>query len=221
MRELVVFDMDDTLLLNNSWVELHRAFGLSESEDRMMLDWFAEGVLTYRQWADLIARIYRSRKKANRGRADAAFRNCSLHPSVHAVVAEMKRRGYEVAILSGGIHDLVADVARRLELRHFLGNHSLLYDEHDRFLGLDIAGNDFEFKVNALSALCDRLGISPRACYCVGDGMNDEKLFELTGRGILICPPGTSPRTRSHWRRISDLSDTPSAIPAKPGEPAP
>lgn len=213
MKQLIVFDMDDTLLVNNSWVELHRAFGLSELEDRMMLDWYAEGVLTYRLWADLIARIYRSRKKANRQRAAEAFKDCLLQPSAPAVVAEMKRRGYEVAILSGGVHDLVADVARRLEVRYFLGNQRIRYDEQDRFVDLETSGDEDVFKVKALYALCERLGISPKACYCVADGMNDEGIFELTGRGILICPPEKTPRTKSHWCRISHLIDTPNAIP--------
>ena len=214
---LVVFDMDGTVLNHNSWLKLHHAFGLDDGEDEVMLRWYSEGVLTYREWTDLIMRIYRARGRATRQRALEVFDRCTPHLAAHAVVAEVRARGFEVALVSGGIDILVESIARRLGIERHRANHRMVFDGEDQLVGMEMSDNDDAFKVTTLKDFCSEIGIPANACFCVGDGLNDRGVFDLTGHGILLCPPDTLPPFESYWKRVSDLSEVPGCIPPGPG----
>lgn len=216
---LVVFDMDGTVLEHNSWVALHRAFGLTDEEDRVMLRWHSEGVTTYPEWSNLITRIYKARGLATKQRALEVFEQCMPHNAARSVVAEVRARGFDVALISGGIDILAERTARVLGIERHHANHRMVFDDEDRLVDLECRGEDEAFKVAALLECCSEIGIPPDACFCVGDGLNDGGLFALTGRGILVCPPEMSPPFDHYWQRVPDLNDVLQLLPERPGAP--
>jgi phosphoserine phosphatase len=205
---LVVFDMDGMLYSNNSWIALHRAFGLSDEEDQVLLRWYEEGVLDYRKWTELIATVYRVRGLAGQALAREVIQRCTIAPDADYVIRELRCLGYHIALLSGGVDLFVAHVAERLGITLFKANHRLVFDSVGQFTDLQLAAEDDElFKSDCLHALCRELGIQPTECFCIGDGRNDRAIFSLTGRGILICPPTRRPPFTGYWKRAADLRE--------------
>jgi|CXWL01.1.fsa_nt_gi phosphoserine phosphatase len=207
MIKAVVLDMDGTVLPANSWQELHRSCGLLEAEDQVMLRWYSEGAISYGQWTDLIASVYRARGMATRDAVLAAFDRCAVDPSAEELVAEIQRRGLRLILLSGGVDDLVDRVADHLGIEERFANHRIAYGADGWFAGFEIQGDDAQFKVARLMAFCKRHAFLPHECMCVGDGCNDRLIFELTGRGVLYCPPGRVPPDVPFWRRVENLRD--------------
>ncbi|MDZ4818302.1 MAG: HAD-IB family phosphatase [Planctomycetota bacterium] len=216
-RGLVIFDMDGTVLDHNSWRLLHHAFGLSDAEDDTMLRWYSEGILNYAEWTNLITKIYLARGFATKLLALEVFGRCAPSPVAFEVVAEIKSRGFEVALASAGIDILVESTAKRLEISRYRANHHMVFDDEGHLTNIEILDNESSFKVTTLKAFCADIGIPVNACFCVGDGLNDRDIFSLTGQGVLICPPETLPPFENYWRRVSNLSLVPDAIPSRPG----
>lgn len=207
MIKAVVLDMDGTVLRMNSWQELHRCCGLLEAEDQVMLRWYSEGAISYRQWTDLISSIYRARGVATRDAVRAAFDRCAVDPSAEELVADIQRRGLRLILLSGGVDDLVDRVADQLRIEERAANHRIAFAADGRFAGFEIQGDDAQFKIARFKAFCERYSILPDECICVGDGCNDRLIFELSGRGVLYCPPGRVPPDMPFWRRAESLRD--------------
>jgi len=203
----VVLDMDGTVLQGNSWQELHRCCGLLDVEDQVMLRWYAEGAVSYRQWTDLIASIYKARGVATRDAVRAAFDRCTLDPLAEELVADINRRGLRLILLSDGVDELVNRVADHLRIEERAANHRIEYAADGRFEGLKMEADDAQFKAERLLAFCRKHALAPHDCVCVGDGCNERLIFELTGRGVLYCPPGRVPPDLPFWRRVDSLKD--------------
>ena len=61
MKKIIFFDLDGTLSPTNSWYLFNLAFGMSETEDNTMFDWYKRGIISYDQWDDLIVKIIREK----------------------------------------------------------------------------------------------------------------------------------------------------------------
>ena len=205
MIKAVVLDMDGTVLPVNSWQELHRCCGLLEVEDQVMLRWYSEGAISYRQWTDLIASIYKTRGVATHDAVRTAFDRCAVDPLAEELVADIQSRGLRLILLSGGVDELVNRVANHLHIEERAANHRIAYAVDGRFEGLEIQADDGQFKVERLLEFCGRHALSPHECICVGDGCSDRLIFELTGRGVLYCSPGRVPPDLPFWRRVESL----------------
>lgn len=206
-RGLFVLDMDGTLLLDNSWLVLHKAFGLTALEDDVLLQLYQEGVVNYREWTDLIVRIYKSRGYATKARAYNALNSCRVHPQANQLVKTVKELGLQPVVLSGGLDVLVQDVARRLQIKRWAANHTMAFNDEGALEDLVIQDDDVAFKVSTLEYWCEKLDIDPTQCFCLGDGQNDEGIFKLTRRGILVFGSSAPPESSLCWRKVSDIAN--------------
>ncbi|HVS32000.1 MAG TPA: HAD-IB family phosphatase [Thermoanaerobaculia bacterium] len=213
MKRLLVLDMDGTVLAENSWQSLHEAFGLRAEEDAVMLEWYRQGILSYADWTRLIEKIYVQRGLATRQRAVTALYGCRIRDGARELVDGARRRGYDIALISGGVSLLVERVAHELGIDHWSANHRLRFDDDGRFIALDMKGDDAEFKAAELAALCGRLKLPSSDCYCIGNGCNDRLVFELSGHGILVCDADKPRPFSGAWNEVRELAEALSVLP--------
>lgn len=70
---------------------------------------------------------------------------------------------------------------------------------------MDYELNQAAKKLEQFAQFCEENGLNAQDCLVIGDGENDEKLFEACGHGVLI---GADPESETFaWRRIDRLAE--------------
>lgn len=181
-KRLIVFDLNKTLIKETSWYELNLAMGMTPEEDEMLyrLGPEKEGVLEFGEWINLLAKIMIARGHASRREIEEVVLNYTFVEGAKEVVAELQRRGFTIAIITGGFN-LVADkVAHELGVEHSYNNINLVFDENDYLHDLIVTWDDLRYKVMVLQSVCRRFGVHPKDVIYVGDGDNDGDIFAET-----------------------------------------
>ena len=109
----------------------------------------------------------------------------TLTPGGRELIATMKARGYHTALVSGGFTVFTSRIAETLGFHENRANILLAAD--GRLTGEvaePILGR--QAKVDALTEIAARLGISPQEAMAVGDGANDLGMLHLSGAGVAL-----------------------------------
>ena len=117
--------------------------------------------------------------------ADVLAHRITLMPGGATLVATMKAQGGYAALVSGGFTAFTASIAARLGFDENRANTLLIHDGKltgqvaDPILGR-------QAKVQALTEISARLGLSVQDALAVGDGANDLGMLGLAGTGVAL-----------------------------------
>jgi phosphoserine phosphatase len=186
--KLVAFDVDGTLIdeIVSVWRMVHEEFGIDGKKLDEATSLFFSGKLTFSEWAQHDIDLW---KEAGVTRKDieSVISKFRLMDGATETLMELKKRGYKLAIISGGLHMLVS---------HFIPNADEVFDYIViNRLEFDSAGkivrcrtpqefDDGEHKAKVLRILAEREGISIDECVFVGDAYNDVDVIKAAGLGI-------------------------------------
>ncbi len=109
----------------------------------------------------------------------------TLTPGGRELIATMKAKGCYPALVSGGFRVFTSRIAATLGFDENRAN--ILLAEDGRLTGEvaePILGK--QAKVDALTDISERLGISPQEAMAVGDGANDLGMLHLSGAGVAL-----------------------------------
>jgi phosphoserine phosphatase len=109
----------------------------------------------------------------------------TLMPGGPVLLATMKAKGAYAALVSGGFTAFTSAVADRLGFDENRAN--TLHVDRGLLAGTvaePILGK--EAKVQALTEITARLGITPDAAIAVGDGANDLPMLQMAGMGVAL-----------------------------------
>ncbi|MEM3737504.1 MAG: HAD-IB family phosphatase [Candidatus Bathyarchaeia archaeon] len=181
--KLVAFDLDGTLVEQvSSWGTLHRYFG-TEAAVEGDLSAYEHGEIDY---AEFMRRdIAPWPKPLHISTVQKALTNYTLAPGAELVVRELERRGYKVAIISGGIDILASQVAERLSISKTVAN-GLAADSDGYLTGEGILRVDPINKHLVLKHIAKEWGLTLSECVAVGDGMFDGNFLKHAGLGVAI-----------------------------------
>ncbi len=181
--KLVCFDMDDTLIHQNSWYKLNIGLGVTAVQDREMYEAYGAGTLSYTDWLKKLFSIYQM-NGANKEAVEKILSEYTLADGAKELVLYLKDMGYELAIISGSIDTLVDTVANELKIGLRKGNTHFSYDDSGNLCDIQSGGEEKHAKLMHLSGFCNQLKIKLTQCVCIGDGANDIELFKATGKGV-------------------------------------
>lgn len=201
--KLICFDLDDTLTHENSWEKLNIAFGLTPEEDYAMYLQFKEGEISYQVWTAQLRNAYRERGIAHKTIAETVFRSIEIDPAAYTLIADLRIKGYELAVLSGSFDTFASEVAQALEIHRSYGCAQLQFDEQGSVIDLITHEDEETAKLTKLQEWCDELSIDITNVACVGDGANDIQIFQATGHGITFRD---SPIKEHAWRVVENLA---------------
>lgn len=189
-KQLVIFDLNKTLIKETSWYEFNLAMGVTETEDETLyrLGPEKEGVLNYHEWIDLLKKIIVKRGKASRPNVEKVLLDYTFSDGAREVVDTLKQQGHPVAIVSGSFNIVVDDVARKLGIEHSYNNVYLAFGQDDMLEDILMTWDDIRFKPLLVQSVCRRFGVHPKDVYYVGDGDNDGDIFDET-IGVAIQIP--------------------------------
>ena len=178
-RRLVVMDVDSTLI-QDEVIELLAAHAGREDEVAAVTEAAMRGELDF-------AASLRERVAALRGLPESVLEevraSVQFTPGARTLVRTLKRLGFTVAIVSGGFIEIVADLARELDIDHAHANRLEIVDGHltGRVVGdiVDRAG-----KAAALRRFAEEAQLPLSRTVAIGDGANDLDMLEVAGLGI-------------------------------------
>jgi len=178
-RFLVVLDVDSTLIEDEVIELLADAAGSHE----------AVAEVTFRAMNGEIdfAESLRERVATLAGLPESVFAEVGARVTVTGGVPEMiaavHAAGGEVAVVSGGFHEIIDPLAARLGLDHWRANRLEVIDGR-------LTGNvvppviDAAAKADALQEWADAAGIPIAQTLAVGDGANDLPMMALAGLSV-------------------------------------
>jgi len=180
---LVAFDMDGTLIeQDSSWWAIHRHFGVEE-EARQNLNAYERGEIDYPEFMRRDIKLWRPTPHISQ--IERIFADFKLAPNAAEVVSDIRRRNYEIAIITGGIDVLAEKVAHRLQIDHVLAN-GLEVDERGYLTGEGIFRVEPYMKHEALKGLVRKLNCTFAECVAVGDSKYDKNFLKHAGLGVAI-----------------------------------
>lgn len=203
--KLVCFDMNDTLISQNSWYKLNLALGVTAYEDQEMYDAYGRGDLTYGEWMERLLELYKERGLATIENISRVLSEFEFNSGAVDLVNDLKNKGYELALISGSFEVLVNQVADTLKIGMRKGNTDFVFSNENYLEGVKSGGDELYAKLGHLKTFCANLGISIKECACIGDGANDIELFKATGLGITFDSAPEQVKENA-WRVVSDLS---------------
>lgn len=186
MTKLVIFDLNKTLIEENSWLSLNLALGVTQAEDDMLMSWGSEGegIITDQQGQDILCSIYQKRGDVSRDNIMKILNKYTYKPGAKEMIKHLQGNGFEIALISGSMDILVEKVAKELGIEHWGCNNRFEFDENDKLKRILTVADDYEYKLQQLEQFMSERGVSPKDVICVGDGNSDAKLFEACGRSI-------------------------------------
>lgn len=205
--DLIVFDLNKTLINENSWYDLNLAMGVTGQEDELLVRWGQEGIITDAQAQALLCAIYQKRGNPTRQAITDILHHYSYLPGAQDTVKTLLGRGYVLALISGSMDLLTSTVADELGIQHWASNNRFIFDEHAMLQSIETVENDHEYKLHQLQALCGQLGIGVEQTMCIGDGANDTLLFEACANGVTFHDSAYAEQARYTIRTLPEILD--------------
>ena len=182
--ELIVFDLNKTLIKENSWRDLNLAMGVTPAEDAELMDQARRGEITDAEGQAALLKIYQQRGDVSRSNVEKILWQYTYMPYARDVVDDLKNRGYNLAIVSGAMDILVQHVAAELQITWWRSSNRFIFDENDQLIQIQSPEKDTSDKLRQLQQLVGELSIALADCMVIGDGANDAVLFQATGNGV-------------------------------------
>ena len=183
--ELIVFDLNKTLIKENSWRDLNLAMGVTPAKDAELMERARRGEITDAEGQAELLKIYQQRGDVSCSNIEKILWQYTYMPYARDVVDDLKNRGYNLAIISGAMDILVRHVATELQITWWRSSNRFIFDENDQLIQIQSPEKDTSDKLRQLQQLVGELSITlADCCIVVGDGANDVALFQVTGNGI-------------------------------------
>jgi phosphoserine phosphatase len=194
--------MDGTLLeKRSSWATLNKAFGTSHIGFQG-LELYRKGLIDYPQF--MRRDIDSWPENTTKNEIERILSGYKLRSDTKETLQRLKRRGFEIAMLSGGIDILAREVASQLGIEEWRAN-GLSFDEDGRLLRKAICRVEPSRKHLILRRMIREKKIEKRDTIAVGDSLFDVNMLEEAGKGFLIARNGES--VEPPVIRIQDLTD--------------
>ncbi|MEM3590028.1 MAG: HAD-IB family phosphatase [Candidatus Bathyarchaeia archaeon] len=176
---LVILDLDGTLVEANSWQYLHERLGTWDF-GRANLERYRAGEISYEEWAQLDARLWRGieTREVNRILGEIPIRR-----GADRLIKALKANGIKVGIVSAGLLPLAKRLADGFSMDFCLAND--LEARDGRLTGRALVSVPLESKGEVMRKVCLSFNIPAHECGSIGDSIQDFPPW--IGLGIAIC----------------------------------
>ncbi len=205
--DAVVLDLDDTLTLGNSLLEVSSGLGISvetfaEFGRRCRGDALDQATAGHELLALLTSRgpVFRAALKSH-------FARIRLRPTAAALVRSMRESGHQVGLISSSFDLYVQQMAGRLGIADHYSNVGLGFDGAGALVRVSLCVEAAELKHRQLHRFCAMHRLDPSRVLVVGDNDNDLRMFACTGRGVLLdCAHNRDLRPLA-WQVVTHIDD--------------
>ncbi len=187
-HKMIIFDMDDTILLSRFINECADAFGFKPKLEELRFNEKDPIILT--------KRIGLLLKNRTMDELLHVISNMKMADNIKEVVREYKSKGYLVGIISHSYtlitnyvkQQIGADFSVAHQLEFFEGKATGEVNLPSYFFGSpeSICGHSF-CKTNAMQHICEKYNVKMKNCVAVGDSKDDRCIITYAGKGVAFC----------------------------------
>ncbi len=178
-RRLIVFDMDSTLIQCEVMDELARAAGVGDKVAEITEAAMRGDIPFNESFERRLATLAGLRESV----LERIARELPVTEGAERLIANLKRLGYKVGILSGGFTYFAEHLQQRFGIDCVSANQLDIVD--GRLTG-EVKGEivNGEKKAELLRGMAEQLGVDMRQTIAVGDGANDLPMLSIAGLGV-------------------------------------
>lgn len=184
MRQVIFFDIDNTLTEDNSWERLNQVAGMTPEEDYELYKKFHNSEITYAEWTNQLQRYYRQRKLLTQRVAVNALVDYKVREEALSTMTSLRAQGYTTVLLTGGFRTTAEHLAEELGADDYLYVTDITYHTNGDFDKLISKGEEGEAKLSLAGKYCRALGYDLSKAIAVGDSSNDIPLFQSVARSF-------------------------------------
>lgn len=194
--ELVLLDMDGTLVDCSSWEMIHAAFGVTNTPN---WEKYQRGLLDDVEFMRSDIALWHVAARARRG-ADASsgervhvdeveriLAGAPYMPGARELVDGLRARGVATCILSGGLDLLARRVCLELGIDMYVANGLRLH-ESGHLNGEGIPYVEIRDKARTTREILRKLGVPKERTAAVGNSAYDAGMFREAGFGVAVNP---------------------------------
>lgn len=204
----IIFDFDGTLtkksneIWRNIWIKLDAL-----DVDDMLYNKFSNGEIDYIQWCNEIEREYKKRN-FNSKTLDELIQNIEMMENLEKALKELKKEGYDLRILSGGI-DYVINSLLKDNTKYFsdIKSTKFLFDEDGYLKKIIDTDSDEEGKGRYVTNYIRQTNSNSKDIIFVGNGHNDRFVSSTGCITICINPNNTNHLDKNVWNLYIEKSD--------------
>jgi len=187
--KVVVFDMDGTLIKESScWETLHRYFRSDPKLVKKNMEDYLARRISYCEWMRRDLLLWkRNNKYPHISEVKKALKKYEMAKGAYESIRELKRRGYIIAIVTGGLDILAEEIAKKLGIEYVYAN-GFKTDENGYLTEHVKCVVDPCEKSKNLTDLSVKLKIPLSAFIAVGDTRFDLSMFKVVGFSIAFNP---------------------------------
>ena len=192
-HKLVIFDFDKTLIRESSIEIVAKEFGFKKELQRLRANCKNGKIRDYNLTLEL-ANFIKGRIEKD---FEKVFNNINLRRTAKGVINRLKKRQYEVGIISVAFSPIIHHFADRVGIdKTNIICPILVTDKNGKYTGEVIAKTKYHSKccdkiickADAAKELMKKLNVKPEECIAVGDGKSDECLFRACGISLAYKP---------------------------------
>ncbi|MBS3176261.1 HAD-IB family phosphatase [Candidatus Woesearchaeota archaeon] len=192
-HKLVIFDFDKTLIRESSIEVVAKEFGFKKELYELRANYKSGKIKDYNITLEL-ANLIKGRTEKD---FEKVFENINLRRTAKGVINRLKKRQYDVGIISVAFSPIINYFADKIGIDKVnIICPVLVTDKNGRYTGEVTAKTKYHSKccdkiickADAAKELMKKLNIKPEECIAVGDGKSDECLFRACGLSLAYKP---------------------------------
>lgn len=189
-RGLVAMDVDGTILrgFEFSWQVIWSYLGYDDEDRRRAMQAYLRGDLSYEAWCRHCAEAFIA-KNLRRSDFDVMLTDAHLVTGFHEVIAILKKAGFRLAIISGGVDTFLEVLLPAYEeIFDVIFINRLKFTRRGSLKEVVPTKFDFAGKLVALEELRKTFRIAKEDTFFIGEGLNDEAMASIAGKSIAFNP---------------------------------
>lgn len=207
MKKIICFDVNGTLVDQNSW-DIFTSDKEIEKKLKDISDDYENNKIPLKDFWNQVVLVLRSTGNAN----IEYIRNHSddvnvLKEGAEDLINYLKEKGYKIYLISCSIDIYLEELTRKLKLDGFFAGTKFIFDENGELLSIE--SECFEnknFKEEKVRKVAEENNAEIEDIIFVGDGGNDIGAFKITKNGIAIDSKVEELRNIA-WKNVKQLKE--------------
>lgn len=186
-KKIICFDIDGTLIDGNSWLLLTEGLNCPVVKHVELYQNTVSGKITFEKSERELVGIWRDSGNATQENLKRIYEKVDVREGVEELFEFLKSKGFLIYLVSGSNKFFVEGIAKRLKPDGYYSNAEIIFDDERIISRIDQRIHEQgQIKVEQVTEIAEKNGLSIKDIYFVGDGENDIDVFIATGKGLSV-----------------------------------